>query len=262
MNIHPTAIVSSSAELADDVEVHAFSIIGPHVRIGAGSVVGSHCVIEGITAIGKNNRIFSGAQLGVLSQDLKHKAGLIGRTEIGNNNQIREHVTVSASTVSGDEDSHRVTSIGDNCLFMAYTHVAHDCHLGSNIIMANCASLAGHVDVDDGAILGGLCGVHQECSIGKLAFIGGCSRISKDVPPFMIAEGNPCRCVGPNSVGLRRNGFDEAARTRIKQMYKIMYRSHLNTTQALHEIEKSVEESRERTIFVDFVRKSLRGITQ
>jgi UDP-N-acetylglucosamine acyltransferase len=260
MKIHPTAIVSPSAELADDVEVQPFTIIGPHVKIASGTVVGPHCVIDGATTIGKNNRIFSGAQLGVLSQDLKHKEGLVGRMEIGDNNQIREHVTMSASTVSGEEDSHRVTSVGSNCLFMAYTHVAHDCHLGNHVIMANCASLAGHVEVADGAILGGLCGVHQECSIGPLAFIGGLSRVSKDAPPFMIIEGNPARCLGPNAVGLRRSGFNELARNRIKQMYKIMYRSHLNTTQALHEIERSIDDSPERTTFVEFVRKSIRGV--
>lgn len=261
MNIHPTAIIDPKAELASDVEVQPFSIVGPHVTIGAGSVIGPHCVITGRTDIGENNRIFSGCQIGVLSQDLKHKEGLVGRTIIGNNNVLREHVTVSASTMTSYDDDHRTTSLGNSCLLMAYTHVAHDCHLGDHIVMANCASLSGHVDVEDRAILGGLSGIHQECVIGTMAFVGGMTRVTKDVPPYMIVEGNPGRCHGPNSVGLRRVGYDADARRRIKQMHRIMFRSNLNTTQALQEIEATVEESDERNHFVDFVRKSIRGIS-
>lgn len=262
MKIHPTAILHPQAELADDVEVQAFTIIGPHVRIGAGTVVGPHCVIEGRTVIGEHNRFFSGAQIGVLSQDLKHKPGLVGRTEIGDGNIFREHATISASTMTSEDDNHRVTSIGDGCLLMAYSHVAHDCHVGNSVWMANCASLAGHVDVEDRAILGGLSGIHQECVVGSMAFVGGLTRVTQDVPPYMIVEGNPARCCGPNSVGLRRNGIDAAARARVKAMYKIMFRSDLNTAQALHEIEATIEDSEERTRFVEFVRKSIRGITK
>lgn len=262
MKIHPTAIVDPHAELADDVEVQAFTIIGPHVKIGAGTVVGPHCVLDGRTIIGQGNHIFSGAQIGVLSQDLKHKAGLIGRTIIGDNNYIREHVTVSAATMTGYDDEHRLTSIGNNCMFMAYSHVAHDCHVGNNVILANCASLAGHVEVEDRAILGGLAGVHQECVVGTMSFVGGLTRVSRDVLPYMIVDGNPARCGGPNSVGLKRNGLDLAQRNRVKQMYKILFRSDLNTTQALHEIECSVEDSQERTRILEFVRRSLRGVTK
>ncbi|HNZ16772.1 MAG: acyl-ACP--UDP-N-acetylglucosamine O-acyltransferase [Candidatus Hydrogenedentes bacterium] len=262
MTIHPTAIIDPKAELADDVEVQPYTIIGPTVTIGSGTVVGPHCVITGRTVIGKNNRIFSGCQIGVLSQDLKHKEGLVGRTSIGDNNMLREHVTISASTMTSYDDDHRTTSIGDSCLMMAYSHVAHDCHVGDFVVMANCASLSGHVDVEDRATLGGLSGVHQECVVGTMAFVGGMTRVVKDVAPYMIVEGNPGQCHGPNSVGLRRAGFDTEARRRIKQMYKIMFRSDLNTTQALHEIEASIEESDERNHFVDFVRKSIRGITK
>ena len=260
MKIHPSALIDPKAELAEDVEVQAFSIIGPTVQIGRGTIVGPHCVLDGRTVLGENNRLFSGAQIGVLSQDLKHKAGLVGRTQIGDNNIFREHVTVSACTMSSYDDEHRVTSIGDGCMFMAYSHVAHDCHVGSGVIMANCASLAGHVDVEDHAILGGLTGVHQECVVGSMAFIGGLSRVAKDVPPYMIVDGNPAKCCGPNMVGLKRNGFDSARRAHIKQMFKIVFRSDLNTTQALHEIETVVEETPERTHFVEFIRKSIRGI--
>ncbi len=261
MNIHPTAIVDPKAELADDVEVHPFTIIGPHVQLGAGTVVGPHCVIQGRTVVGENNHFFSGAQIGVLSQDLKHRKGLVGRAEIGNNNCFREHVTVSASTMTSYDEEHRVTSIGSGCLFMAYSHIAHDCHIGDQVVMANCASLAGHVDVEDHAILGGLSGIHQECVVGKLSFVGGMSRVTKDVPPFMIVEGNPARCCGPNSVGLRRAGLDQEARGLIKNMYRIISRHDLNTTQALHEIEAQLAETPERDYFVDFFRKSIRGVT-
>jgi len=261
MKIHPTAIVHPSAELAEGTEIHPFAIIGPHVRIGNGTVIGPHCLIEGRAVIGENNRFFSGAQVGILSQDRKHKPGLIGRVEIGHNNEIREHATISASTMTCYDDEHRLTSIGSGCLLMAYSHVAHDCHVGSEVVMANCASLSGHVDVEDRAILGGLSGVHQECVIGRLAFVGGMTRVTKDVPPYMIVEGNPARCCGPNNVGLRRTGLDQEIRASIKAMYKILYRSDLNTTQALHEIEARVEDCEERTHFVDFVRKSIRGVT-
>lgn len=262
MKIHPTAIIHPKAVLGEDVEIRAFSIIGEHVVVGDRTVVGPHCVIEGRTVIGADNRFSSGAQIGVLSQDRKHKEGLIGRTVIGNGNLFREHVTVSACTLTSNDEEHRVTSIGNGCLFMAYSHVAHDCHVGSHVIFANCASLSGHVTVEDGAILGGLSGVHQECTIGRLAFVGGMTRVTKDVPPFMIVEGNPARCCGPNLVGLRRSGMDEAARARIKMMYRIMFRSDLNTTQALQEIEARVEESAERAQFLAFFRKSARGVTK
>lgn len=248
--------------MADSVEIQPFSIVGPHVQIGEDTVVGPHCVLDGRTVIGARNHFFSGAQIGVLSQDLKHKVGLIGRTVIGNDNVFREHVTVSACTLTSYDEEHRVTSIGDHCMFMAYSHVAHDCHVGSGVIMANCASLAGHVDVEDKAILGGLSGIHQECVVGTMSFVGGLSRVARDAPPYMIVDGNPAHCCGPNTVGLKRNGLDTIERARIKQMYKIMFRSDLNTTQAVHEIEAEVEDCKERAVFLEFVRRSIRGVTK
>lgn len=260
MNIHPTAIVHEDAQLDDGVQVHPFSIIGAKVRIGGGTVVGPHCVVEGDTTIGDNNRLYSGAQIGVASQDLKHDHRLDGPVSIGASNVFREHVTISAATMTGDGDEGRITSIGDGCLFMAYSHVGHDCHVGSSVIMANCASLAGHVTVEDKVIIGGLSGIHQDCKIGALAFIGGLTRINKDVPPYMIMEGVPARCFGPNSVGLGRNGFDEDARSRVRNLYKILYRSNLNVSQALAEIEANVEPCDEREHMLSFVRSSKRGI--
>lgn len=262
MNIHETAIVHPNAKLADGVEVQAYSIIGEHVTIDDGTVVGPHCVIEGRTTIGKGNMFCSGAQIGVLSQDLKHGEGLVGQTVIGDNNQFREHTSVSASTMEEDSDDHRVTTVGNGCLFMTSSHIAHDCHVGNEIVMANCVCLSGHVDVQDYAIIGGLSGVHQFSVVGTLAFVGGMTRVTKDAPPYMIVEGNPSRCLGPNTVGLQRRGFDKAQRDRIKSLYKIVCLSKLNTTQALQEIENSVEDSEERNVFLDFVRKSERGITK
>lgn len=262
MNIHASAIVDSAAQLADDVEIGPYTIIGPEVSIGPGTIVGPHCVIDGRTTIGARNRIFSGSQIGIVSQDMKHDWALRGRCRLGDDNLIREHVTISASTMSGPDDADRETSVGNNCLFMAYSHVGHDSHVGNHVWMSNCTALAGHIVVHDHAILSGLVGVHQECAVGTHCFIGGLSRINQDAPPFMIIEGNPARVHGPNSVGLRRKGFDEAARNRIKAMYRIMYRSDLNTTQALAQIENEVDESPERTEFVEFFRRSIRGVTR
>ena len=260
MNIHATAVIHPEADLAEDIEVQPYAIIGPQVRIGAGTVVGPHAVIDGDTVIGERNRIFSGAQIGVQSQDLKDIPALVGRTVLGDDNIIREFVTISASTRLAEDDGN-VTSLGDNCLLMAYCHVAHDCHVGNHVIMANTASLSGHVEVDDRVTIGGFAGVHQECRIGRYAFLGGMVRCIKDAPPYMIVEGQETlRCAGPNSIGLQRQGFDADARKRIKTIYKIMYRSRLNTTQALEEIERSVPESEERRVFVEFARNSKRGI--
>ena len=262
MGIHPTAIVDPKAEIHDTAEIHPFAIIGPHVRIGARTVVGPHCVIDGRTVIGEDNRFFSGAQVGVVSQDMKHAPDMYGRCELGNGNIVREHVTISAATMSGPDDAERVTAIGNQCLFMAYSHVAHDCTVGDRVWMANCVSLAGHVTVEENAIIGGLVGVHQDVTVGAFSFLGGMSRVAQDSPPFMIIEGNPARCCGPNTVGLKRNGFDEAARKRIKQLHRIMNRSGLNTSQALDTIEQTVEASPERERFVNFYRQSKRGVTR
>lgn len=260
MGIHSTAIVHPDAELDASVEVGPFAIIEARARIGAGTVVGPHCMVTGRTVLGRDNHLFNGAQIGVLSQDLKHAPGRIGRVEIGDGNVFREYMTVSASTHAGPEDEENVTRIGSHCLFMAYTHIAHDCTVGDGVIMANCAALSGHVTVGDNAILGGMAGVHQFCRVGPLAFIGGMARVNMDALPFMIIEGHPARCHGPNVVGLQRNGFDEPARARIKRIYKLLYRSGLNISQALAEIEKQVEDAPEQRLILEFIRSSQRGL--
>lgn len=261
MNIHPTAIVHPDAQLADDVEVQPYSIIGSQVRIGAGTVIGPHCVLDGITAIGERNRLYGGAQVGIPSQDLKHNHEFTGRTVIGDDNIIRELVTITSSTVPKEEERDRLTSVGNGCLLMTYVHIGHDCHIGNGVILASYVGLSGHVDIHDCANVGGQSGVHQFVTIGSYAFCGGMARIRKDAMPYMSIDGDPCRCLGPNYLGLERGGFDEAARARIKQMYKILCRSHLNATQALEEIERSVDDSDERKYFLEFFRNSKRGVT-
>lgn len=260
MAIHSTAIIHPKAELAEDVEVGPYSIIEAGVQVGRGTVIGPYCVLTGRTTVGENNHFFSGAQIGILSQDLKHKAGLVGRTVIGDNNLLREFVTISASTMEKDEDETRATSIGSNCLLMACTHVGHDSVLGDGVVMANNAALSGHVTINDHVTIGGLTGIHQFCRVGTQAFVGGMSRINMDVPPYMIVEGHPARCYGPNVVGLKRHGFDADARTHIKMIYKILYRTGLNISQALEQIRRAVPACPERENLLEFVKTSTRGL--
>lgn len=262
MNIHPMAIVHPDAELAADVEVQAFSIIGPQVRIGAGTLVGPHCVIDGDTQIGEGNRFSSGAQVGIPTQDLKHDKSLIGKTRIGDRNVIREFATITASTVPDAGQAERVTSIGDDNLIMTYVHIGHDCHIGNGCILASYSALAGHVDVHDYANIAGMAAFHQEVRVGGHTFIGGMARVTMDCAPYMITAGSPTRCAGPNLIGLERRGFSPEARARVKELYRIMFRSKLNTTQALAEIDRSVDASPEREYFVEFVRSSARGVTK
>ncbi len=262
MSIHPTAIVHTRAQLDPSVEVGPYAVIDAHVHLGAGCIVGPHAYLTGRLVAGPGNQFSSGAKIGVPSQDLKHEADRIGRIEIGAHNQFREFVTVSASTLGGADEEERVTRIGSGGLFMACSHVAHDCTVGDRVIMANSAALSGHVTVEDGAILGGLTGVHQFTRIGRLAFIGGMSRINQDVLPFMLVEGNPAKCHGPNSVGLERAGLDTEARRGIKACYRLLCRSGLNVTQALAAIEAQVPDTPERAHLLAFIRASSRGITR
>ena len=263
MKIHSTAIIHKGAELAPDVEVQPYTIIEDQVVIGPGCVIGPHCVIGAGTRMGANNRTFSGAQIGVPPQDLKHLHDSVGRTVIGDDNVFREMVTVSSGTVYNVEEAgKKATTIGCNCLFMACTHVAHDCHLGDRVIMANGTALAGHVTVQTGAILGGLVGIHQFCVIGTMSFVGGMSRVSMDVLPYMIMEGHPARCFGPNTVGLERNGLSKEAVARIRRMHRIIFRSELNMEQAVAAIAGQVEDSPERQTILDFIRNSERGISR
>ena len=253
--IHPTAIVHPAARLAKDVEVGPYAIIGEHVSIGLGSKVGAHAVIDGWTEIGENNQIFHLSSVGGIPQDLKYK-GETTWLRIGNGNIIREFATLHPGTVTGDNE----TTIGDGNLFMAYCHVAHDCHVGNHVIMANGSTLAGHVLVEDYAILGGLSAVHQFTRVGESAMLSGGSMVGQDVTPYTIASGDRAELKGLNLVGLKRRGFADETIASLKKAYKILVRSELRVDEALARIRKELPPSAELQHFVEFVEKSERGI--
>ena len=221
-NIHPTAIVAESARLDPTVTVGPYAVVGPQVTIGPGTSVGAHCVIEGHTTIGADNRIFQFASLGAAPQDKKY-AGEPTRLVIGDRNTIREFCTFNLGTTQ----DRGVTTIGDDNWIMAYVHIAHDCVVGNQTILANNATLAGHVQVADQAIIGGLTGIHQFVKVGAHVMAGFASHISQDVPPFMMVDGNPLAVRGLNLEGLRRRGFSAARVAAIKQMHRLLYRQGL-----------------------------------
>lgn len=254
MSIHETAIIDESAKLGTDVIVGPYSIIGKDVKIHDGVEIKSHAVISDRTTIGKNSSVFHGAIVGEVPQDLKFK-GEETETIIGENTVIREYVTIHRGT-----SDRWKTVIGNNCLVMAYAHVAHDCFLGNNVILANAVNLAGHVTLEDYATLGGLVPVHQFVRIGAHSYIGGGYRVSKDVPPFILATSEPLKYTGLNVVGLRRRGFTPENRNLIKKAYRILFRSEFNTTQALEKIKSELPQTEEIRAIVDFVEKTERGI--
>ena len=260
--IHPTAIVDPAAELDSTVAVGPYAVIGPQVRIGARSSVGAHCVIDGITRIGTDNQIFPHAALGGAPQDKKY-AGEPTRLEIGHRNTIREFCTFSTGTAQ-DEG---VTSVGDDNWIMAYVHIAHDCRVGNNTILANNATLAGHVHVADWAIIGGLTGVHQFSKIGAHVMAGFASHISQDVPPFTMVDGHPLAVRGLNLEGLRRRGFSAERLAVIKQAYRVLYRSGLTlqaAIEALNNLRNSCEPEAQADVqlMLDFLAQSQRGIVR
>jgi UDP-N-acetylglucosamine acyltransferase len=257
MLIHPTAIIESGAQLGENVKIGAYSIIREHVTIGAGTVVGPHVVIEGRTTIGRDNEIFQFASIGAIPQDLKFH-GEETTLVIGDRNKIREFTTLHLGT----EDGGGKTVIGNDNLFMAYIHVAHDCILGNHIIMANGATLAGHVEVDDYAILGGMSAVHQFTRIGAHVMASGGSMIAQDLPPYVIAQGDRAKTVGLNLVGLKRRGFDAATMSAIKKSYKLIFRAGLRQEEALQQIADTIEQFPEVVAFSDFIRNSTRGIAR
>jgi len=221
-NIHPTALVDPQAQLADDVEVGAFTTIGPNVRVGAGSRIGAHCVIEGHTEIGRDNRIFQFASLGADPQDKKY-AGEPTRLVIGDRNTIREFTTFNTGTIQDKAE----TRIGSDNWIMAYVHIAHDCTVGDHNVIANAVQLAGHVEVGSHILIGGISGVHQFVRIGDFAMIGFQTRLTQDLPPFTMAEGNPAEARNVHQEGPRRKGFSPERLSMLKQMYKLLYRRGL-----------------------------------
>ncbi|NQZ82497.1 MAG: acyl-ACP--UDP-N-acetylglucosamine O-acyltransferase [Colwellia sp.] len=253
--IHKQAIIEEGAIIGQNVKIGPWTYISKNVVIGDNCEISSHVVINGPTKIGKNNRIFQFASIGEDCQDLKY-AGEPTELIIGDNNVFRECCTIHRGTIQDNS----LTKIGCNNLFMAYTHVAHDCMVGDNCILANSASIAGHVHVGDYAILGGMCGVHQFCHIGAHSFIAANALVLKDVPPYVMASGQPTKPYGLNSEGLKRRGFDKDVILNIKRAYKEVYRKSLSVEDALVAINKLAGDMPEVKIFSDFIESSSRGI--
>ncbi|MGF1490784.1 MAG: acyl-ACP--UDP-N-acetylglucosamine O-acyltransferase [Prochloraceae cyanobacterium] len=228
--IHPTAIIHPAAQLHSTVEVGPYTIIGEGVKIGEKTKIGPHVIIEGITEIGANNQIFAGAVIGSIPQDLKYQ-GERSLVQIGDHNVIREYVTINRAT--GENEA---TIVGNNNLIMAYVHLAHNCILADEIIMSNNVTLAGHVIIESQAIISGVLGVHQFVHIGSMAMVGGMSRINRDVPPFMLVEGNPAKVRSLNLVGLKRRGFSSEDMKILKQAFRILYRSEISFTEAIEKL--------------------------
>ncbi len=257
MSVHPTALVAAGAKVSAAASIGPFAVIGEQVEIGAGTSVGAHTVIEGRTRIGQDNVIFHHASIGAVPQDLKY-AGEPTQLDIGNGNTIREFTTLHLGTAGGGG----VTRVGNENLFMAYAHVAHDCQVGSHCVFANGATLAGHVEVADAVILGGLSAVHQFTRVGKHAFIAGGTIVVMDIPPFCSAQGDRAELMGLNTVGLSRHGFTEARIAAIKEAYRIVFRSKLSLQEALLRVKSELASSDDVGAFVQFIEASSRGITR
>ena len=253
--INPTAIIDSHAELAEDVSVGAFSVIGADVKIDAGTVIGPHVVIKGPTSIGKDNRIYQFTSIGEDPQDKKY-ASEVTRLEIGDRNTIREFTSMHRGT----QQDQCVTKIGNDNLFMAYTHVAHDCLIGDHVIMANGASLAGHVHLNDHAILGGFTLVHQFTQIGQYSFAAMGSAITQDVPPFIMVGGKPTRPHGINSVGMERNDISAEDIRLIRNAYKIIYKMNLRLEDAIEKMKELQSDSKQLADMISFLSNVRRGI--
>lgn len=256
VSIHPLAVVQPGAQLGADVAIGPFCMVGPDVQLGDRVVLRSHVSVEGHTALGAGCQVWPFASVGGKTQDLKYKGGA-PRLVVGADTVIRECATLNCATFDGGE-----TRVGAKCLIMAYCHVAHDCLVGDRVIMANNATLAGHVVIEDDAIIGGLTGIHQFVRIGRMSILGGYTKAVKDVPPYMMADGDPLKVYGPNKVGLERHGVPAETQQALKQAYKTVFRTDLTTAQALAQIEAETAASPEVRHFVEFIRQSERGISK
>lgn len=253
--IHPTAVVDKTAVLGEGVEIGPLAYVGPGVRLGTGTKLHHHAAVEGNTELGRECEVFAFANIGGKTQDLKYKGGNPG-VRIGDRNVFREYVTVHGATNDGD-----YTVIGSDNLFLAYTHVAHECVLGNHIIMSNYAGLAGHVQVEDHALIAAFGGVHQFCRVGKHSMIGGAAKVVQDVPPFFIIDGSPATVRTINKVGLERHGYTPEQMNNIRQIFRILYRDGLNRSQAMDKLlAHSAAGSAEFKAMIDFARKSERGL--
>jgi UDP-N-acetylglucosamine acyltransferase len=252
--VHPTAIVSPEAELGADVEVGPFAIIGPAVTIGPRTRIWPRAILEQNVRLGADCRVGTGSVLGGPPQDLKY-AGEETWVEIGDGTVVREYCTINRATTQS-----RLTRLGNNCLVMTYVHIAHDCHIGERVILANGVQLAGHVTIDNCATISGLTPVHQFVKIGAYAFVGGMSRVTKDVPPYTKAVGSPMKLYGLNAVGLQRHGFSAEAVAELKKAYRLFFRSGLNISQALDRAKTELAQMPEVTNFLQFIEESGRGV--
>ncbi len=256
--IHPTAIIDPSARLGRDVRIGAYAVIGAGVELGDGCEIGQHAVIEGPSRLGPGNRIFPHACVGLAPQDLGFAAEAT-RLEVGARNVIREFVTIHRGTMK----DRQVTRIGDDNLFMVSSHIAHDCLIGSHVVMANAATLAGHVTVGDHVNIAGLCAIHQYVRIGAYAMLGGGAMVPLDVPPFMVASGDRAKLHGLNTVGLRRQGFDKDELRRLKRAYTLLFRSDLRLTEAIEAVQAEHLDASARVVqLINFIQESKRGVTR
>lgn len=254
--IHPTAVIDPAARIGAGTRIGAYAVIGADVVIGADCEIANHVTIAGPTTIGDRNVFFPYCSVGQRTQDLKY-AGEPTYLEIGGDNSFREFCTLNRGTAPGSK-----TVVGNHGNFLAYSHIAHDCVVGDHVIFSNNGTLAGHVTVEDHAVIGGLAGVHQFCRIGRHAITGGCTKIVQDVPPFMIADGNPAEVRGINQVGLERRGFAPESIRSLREAYRIIYRENLNTRQALDKIRESLPANPEIEALITFIEASKRGIVR
>lgn len=255
--IHSTAIVSPKAEIESDVDIGPYTIIGDNVFIGSGTTVGSHVVIEPYVTISQSCRVFQYAAIGAIPQDMKF-GGEVSYVKIGPGCVIREFVTIHRGTNMGGG----VTEIGEKCLLMNYTHVAHDCKIGRHVVMANNATLAGHITIGNYCTIGGLSAIHQFTKVGEYAFIGGKTGVPKDIPPYVIASGERARLHGLNQVGLKRFGFSQKTIRALKKTYRIVFRIGLTLNQAVERVKAEVDQLPEVVTFIEFIQASKRGITR
>jgi UDP-N-acetylglucosamine acyltransferase len=255
--IHPTAIISPQAQIGKDVTIGPYSIVAEHVTIGDGTQIMSHVVIDPYVEIGSNCRIFQYAAIGAAPQAVKFKDEETW-VKIGNGCIIREFVTIHRGTAAGG----RLTQIGDQCLLMAYTHVAHDCKVGRCVVMSNAATLAGHIIIGDFASIGGLVAIHQYVRVGEYAFVGGKSALVKDIPPYVLAAGDRATLHGLNQVGLKRHGFSPQVIAQLKKAYRLIFRIGLTLNEAIERVAAEVEPVPEVKNFIEFIKSSERGITR
>jgi UDP-N-acetylglucosamine acyltransferase len=255
--IHPTAIVSPKAQIDKDVTVGPYAVIGDHVTIGPGTTIGPHAVIDPYVEIGSECHIYQFASVGAVPQSLKFK-GEESWTKIGSRCIVREFVTINRGTADGGA----VTRIGDDCLLMAYVHIAHDCCLGNSVVMANNATLAGHVTIGNHATVGGLSAIHQFVRVGDFAFLGGKSVVVKDITPYVLVSGDRAKLHGLNQVGLKRQGFSPEALKQLKKTYRLIFRIGLTLNEAIERVLAEVEPIPEVRAFIEFIKSSERGITR